>query len=395
MFPHALLVRQAVAPFIALKMMILTLRHGRSFVTPIAFTVYGLLCIGVWKDRDTAFRFGELGLELIEQLNLREYIPRVYAAYYACIHPYKYPVRDALDHLLHAHHIGVQTGDIEFSCMCANLWCYLSTDCGTPLDKIEAQWTTFQNNMRSHRQKSLMRISVPTYLFIKYNRGEDVEISELDHILQHSIANKLYITQHATLWDIAQISLIYNDIEYADEVACKAKLMKNLWRSPNTPDIVHVSFTNGMIAFACLNNVTYNGVRRRSRRQYIREGKAMLRSIRSYTQKCPTNFVDKKLLLEAELAVAYRHSGLAMEKYICAIALAKDNKSLLVQAMANERAGRYCFNILQQRNDAATYFRHALLSYQEWKAQRKVDHLQGELMNMFGMESYSQYFYNH
>jgi hypothetical protein len=146
MYLNALLVRPMLAPFVTLKMMQLTLVHGLSFISPLAFSMYGMLCVGT-SDIDTAFRFGDLGLELLEKLQVREYIPRVYAVYYGCIYPLRYPIRDALDHLFYAHRVGMQTGDIEYSCLCAYLWSSRSINAGVPLDEIEDQGTKFQITM--------------------------------------------------------------------------------------------------------------------------------------------------------------------------------------------------------------------------------------------------------
>jgi hypothetical protein len=388
MFLHAVLVRPMLAPFVTLKMMQLTLVHGLSFISPLAFTTYGMLCVRT-SDIDAAFRFGDLGLELLEKLQVREYIPRVYAAYYGCIYPWRYPIRDALDHLLYAHRVGMQTGDIEFSCLCANLWCYLSTNAGVPLDEIEDQGTKFQITMKSRRQQSLLRMSSYRLQAIRYYRGMDADMDETEAMLQFSIANNLLTTMQGIYWSKAQTALLFNDLDRAAELACVADLSKNLWRIPPTPELVHITFLNGMIAFAMLGGCN-NGNPRLTRRQYKRKGKVMLESLKSFAQWCPANFVASKLLLEAELAAVNGQVGLAMECYVCAIALAKDNGNLFIQALANERAGRYCFHSLCQRQTALSYFNHSLLAYTSWAALRKVDHLREELKSMYGTDNYER-----
>jgi hypothetical protein len=387
MFLHAVLVRPMLAPFVTLKMMQLTLLHGLSFISPLAFTTYGMLCVRT-SGIDAAFRFGDLGLELLEKLQVREYIPRVYAVYYGCIYPWRFLIRDALDHLLYAHRVGMQTGDIEYSCLCANLWSIGSTSAGVPLDEIEDQGTKFQITMKSRRQESLLRMSTHRLQTIRYYRGMDADMDETDSMLQFSIANNLQALSQTIYWTKAQTALLFNDLDRADKLACVADLSKNLGRIP--PNIkVHVMFLNGMIAFAILGGCNI-GKPRRTRRQYKREGKVMLESFNSFAQGCPANFLASKLLLEAELAAVNGQVGLAMECYVCAIALAKDNGNLFVQALANERAGRYCFHSLCQRQTALSYFNHSLLAYTSWAALRKVDHLREELKSLYGTDNYER-----
>jgi hypothetical protein len=388
MYLNALMVRPMLATLVTLKMMQLTLEHGLSFISPLAFAMYGMLCVRT-SDIDSAFRFGDLGLELLVKLQVCEYIPRVYAAYYGCIYPWRFPIRDALDHLLYAHRVGMQTGDIEYSCLCAYLWSSRSTSAGFPLDKIEDQRTKFQITMKSRRQESLLRMSTPHLQAIRYYRGMDADMDETDSMLQFSIANNLQATSQIIYWSKAQTALLFNDLDCADELACVADLSKNLVRIPPTPELAHITFLNGMIAFAMLGGFG-NGKPRRTRRQYKRDGKSMLKSLKSFAQWCPANFGASKQLLEAELAAVNGQVGLAMECYVCAIALAKDNGNLFIQALANERAGRYCFHSLCLRQTALSYFKHSLLAYTSWAAMRKVDHLREELKSMYGTDDYER-----
>jgi histidine kinase len=366
-------------------------------LSPLAFAAYGMLCIKL-SDRDAAFRFGELSLELLEKFQVREYIPRVYAAYYACIHSWKHPIRDSLDHLLHAYRSGMQTGDIEYSLLCANLWCFISFDSGLPIDEIERQWTTFQSAMKSYRQTSLLQMSVPCLQNIRYYQGKDVDFSDTETVLQHCCERNFLSCKDDILWCQAKTAFLFGDLDRADELADTTSIAKNSGNqmSSPSPEIVYIAFLNGMIAFSMVTYQECNiGVpTRRTRRQYMREGKNMIRFIKKYALWCPVNFVDKKFLLKAELAAVNRRSEQALEYYICAIALAKDTRSLFVQALANERAGRYCFMKLNQPHKAVSFFVQSLLVYEEWAAHRKVNHLRAELKGLFGTDEYGRWFIN-
>jgi hypothetical protein len=350
-----------------------------------------MLCIFPIGDRDAAFRFGEFGLELIEQLQVREYIPRVYAAYYGCIYPWKYPLHDTLEHLLYAHRIGLQTGDIEFSCLCANLWCFATCECGFPLDRIETQWTSFYNSMQAYRQKSLLNMTIPTYMFVKFNRGEDVDFTELEKMLQRSIADGIDMTVYTIQWCKVENALLYNEYSRADETAIAAGLSKTFWKVARTADFAHIAFINGMVAFACAG-IDYKGPRKRRRQQYLREGKAMIRILQKCSLSCPANFLHKKLILEALFAASQMKSDVAIEKYVCAIGMSRINGSFVLEACANELCARYYFYVLHQRHDAALYFQQAIFAFQEWKGQRKVDQLRTQLIELYGKHDYERYF---
>jgi hypothetical protein len=370
----------------------LTLTYGLSFLAPSAFASYGILCIKM-SDRDAAMRFGELSLELLERLQVREYIGRVYAGCYACIFPWKYPIRDGLDKLLHAHSSCLQTGDIEFSSLCANLWSYLSIDAGVPLNEIDEQWTKFRVTMKNHRQATIFRMSVPSLQTVQYYRGVDVDFNDSEALLQFSLQHKLRSSINAIIWTRAKTAFLFNDYKKAYELMYDANLTTKLWSITPTPEFVHVFFIKGMIAFAAAAQPRAYAVKpRRSRRRCMREGTNMIRVLNKYALWCPANFLDKKYLLDAERAAVNGQSDQAMQDYGNAIALAKDNRSLFVQGVANERAGRYCFTVLQQPQVAVAYFTQALLSYEEWAGHRKVAQLQEALKEMYGDEDYHRWF---
>lgn len=81
---NSMLARPKFSPFIQLKAMKITLRHGLSALSSVAFSGYGMLCTSI-GEYDQAFRFGELSLKLLDRFKIKEYLPRVYAAVYGTL----------------------------------------------------------------------------------------------------------------------------------------------------------------------------------------------------------------------------------------------------------------------------------------------------------------------
>ena len=376
MFLHALLVRPQLSAFVSLKMMKLTLTHGLCLISPLAVSTFGMLCMKWFTTPDTGLQYGKLGLELLDMFQVREYLPRTYSAYYASTFQFKYPLPDSLDYLMHAQRVGMQTGDAEFACLCANLWGCIALDTDVPLNEIENHWTSFQATMRTRQQKSNLRMSVICLQSIQYLQGKDTETEQL---LQHSIDNYIVSTRDDVRWSEAKTSFLFNDLFRADELACDVNFSQNVHTMPSTCDIIQTAFLNGMISLAMATQTRQNSKLRprRSRRQYVAEGKRMIRFIQKYALWAPCNYLDKQLLLEADQA---------MQRYTSAIALSKVSRNIFVQGLSNERAGRYCFSVLNQPKIALSYFNAALAAYGKWKAHRKVDHLLAEIKSMFGSQ---------
>jgi hypothetical protein len=247
-------------------------------MSPLAFATFGMLCIKWFPTPDAAFRYGELGLELLDMFQVREYLPRVYAAYYACIFQWRYHLPDSLDHLKKAQRVGMQTGDVEFACLCANLWGYIAMDTDIPLDEIENHWTSFQTTMKSRRQKSILRMSVTCLQAIQYLQGKDVDFAVTKQLLQYSIDNHIASTRNGIHWSEAKTAYLFNNLFRADEIAFDVCFSKYVHTLPPTCEIVQIAFLNGMIALAMAtqkrNDCKFRP--KRTRKQYIAEGKHML-----------------------------------------------------------------------------------------------------------------------
>jgi len=380
MFLPALLNRPKLAPFITLKLMRITLEDGLSMIAPATFAIYGMLCISARGDVDAAWRYGELGMELLEQLEVREYLPRVYAAFYGCVYPWKKPLRDILHPLQHAYRVGMQTGDGEFAALCANLYEFNALDAGVPLHQIEEEWSSLQEMMMTQQQKQMLRMSWPCMQAIHHYMGKTDDplaskgdIVDLDEMLQFGIENKLYNSVLSIRVLRMMLAYIFND--YGLACSLRDIAIKDMWSMPPVFNSAIVGFIGGMVALA----VAAEG---KSVWRNIRQAKKILKRLKGFARSCPSNFLDKKFLLEAELASVCGDDAKAVENYLCAIALAKEMKFLCIQAIANERMARH---YVSRRNltEAAPFFRRAIALFTEWDGHAKVERLTAEVEALY------------
>ena len=121
--------KKELFPFVVLKMMKLTLFHGVSAFSSIAFAGYGsLLCYSGKVEQ--GLRFGKLALDLVEELNAQSYHARVGAFVWGAIFVHSRPFVDSLEQLKSGHRLGLQTGDIEFAMLNAHLHMMFMIDSG-------------------------------------------------------------------------------------------------------------------------------------------------------------------------------------------------------------------------------------------------------------------------
>jgi predicted ATPase len=379
LYLNALVARPDFAPFVALKVLKLTLQYGLSVFASTAFSTYGMLLVGVLGEIDDAFRYGELALALLERFEAIEYLPRVYAAFYGCIYPWKKPIRGTFKPLLRAHHVGMQTGDVIFAGLCANIYCFNAMDAGTPLGVIEREWRGFQEVMLSNKQISVVRSAMPSIQIVHHYMGlsEDPlsgkgDIYDHDEALRDAIKHQSVINVLGIHLSRMEVAYVFNDYALA---AANAIEEKDYWRMPSTFQMVSSFFIGSMVALAAAREG-------KDVRKNLKFAKNAVEVFKGWATHSPHNCLDRLFLLEAELASVCGQNAKAYEKYTCAIAMTAHSGFLMMDALANERAARHLLAI-DEVSDAEPYFRRACSSYDELGGKAKLVRLQAEVDSIY------------
>jgi predicted ATPase len=370
--------RPKFTPFVLLKIMKITLQHGLSVLASCAFGTYGLLCIAAVGDATQASRFARLSLTLLDRYHAVEYLPRVYAAVYGCVWGWSNPIREVLAPLLKAHTIGLETGDIEFSGLCANLYCMYAMDAGVRLSEIEGRWKGFHEIMVSTRQEDLLHMAMPHVQMLHHYMGlsEDPlsakgDLLDFDEYFKEVSKRGNVSTSTGIRSCRMMICYTFGDYEGASEFALDAR---ELWLAPPSLERSTGFF---FVALVCLQAVRDG----RQVRKNLSGAKRALKLLKGWARRCPENFMEKVFLIEAELASIKKKNCVAYEKYVCAISLAQTNKFPQLAGMSCERMARHLF-ALGKTTEAQGFFEKACEFYRQWEAWGKVKHLEAEIASM-------------
>lgn len=157
-FLRTIFVRPNLVALTGCKFMELTLRYGMSTLSPNAFACYSLI-LGKSGALRSADRSGRLSIAMLDQLAIKESLPRVYAAYYGTVFSSTNPSRGPLPKLLQAYEVGLETGDLEFACFNISLYCMVALSAGVTLTEIKSTWEHSRQLMESLKQEALLRFS--------------------------------------------------------------------------------------------------------------------------------------------------------------------------------------------------------------------------------------------
>ena len=376
---HTLTARPRFIHFIMLKGIQLTLEYGLSAFASVAFANYGVLCVSAFKDIDLAFRYGKLAISLLERYKTEEYLPRVYFAFYGCIYPWKMPISGALESLKIGYRTGLQTGDIEGGCLCANFYVHFAFESGMKLESVLKGWQFIHERMTTNQLRSLLSFVLPAYQTVHNLMGLSKNpVSGKGDIVDYDTAVEMASQNgHESLIVIIHSlkllnAFMFNDYQQAAEELIYAKQVAVL---NLTVKNMSVMFFAGLVAIATARQ----GI---DTKKNLKMGKSFLKELNDWRLESPHIVLDKIFLLEAELASLQGRNSRARAKYMCAIALAQHTGLGLMIGLANERFARHHF-ALGNYEEARSFFDVACNSYREWGGMGKHDLLRSEINDLF------------
>lgn len=362
---------------IVLSMTNLSIRYGHSTLSAFSYACYGLILCGVIQDIELGYKFGRLGLALVEKLNPRRGKARALEVLGAHVIHWKEHFRETLPIVIEGYRSGLETGEFEFASYCAFFVCDHSYFVGHELISLEQKMATYGNAICQIRRKNpfnwvaMFRQAVlnllgqsknPTCLIGDvYNEEQwlPLAIEANDRLGLHLLyLNKLILCY---LFG-EQPQAIQNAVmaeQYLDGVI--AMVVVPLFHFYDS--LAHL----GMFADASdtekealLNRVITNQAK-----------------MQNWADHAPMNFSHKYHLVEAEKARVLGKVLEAEEFYEQAIAGASKNKYIQEEALAYELAAKFYLERGREKI-AQTYMKEAHYGYTCWGARAKVEDLEAK-----------------
>eukprot|EP00934_Nitzschia_sp_Nitz4_P004331 Nitzschia sp. Nitz4//scaffold11_size288233//98799//101975//NITZ4_000759-RA/size288233-processed-gene-0.154-mRNA-1//1//CDS//3329534029//4321//frame0 len=370
-FLYAYIAVPTLAPLVATRMVKLTLEYGLCDVSSVGFVTFAMLLCGSGADMDEGFRCGEIALRIYKKFDNKAWFGRVSAWFYGSVYLWRKPVRTIFEPIKTAHRVALETGDIDFAMLNANIYCWESFDI-TTLTKLERIVKGFSNRMEAYGQESTLMMVKPLWQTVHNLMGRASgdptvltgEIMEQEYTIQYARENNktLLIWTH-----FYRMLLCYmlGDYESAEVHSSVCRVAEN---NPfGTSDRVLFVFYDGLVALSQPKS-----------RARLQVAKKSIKTFKAWAKHSPENFLGKLYFLEAELAASTGDDERAHSKYTSATSLSREGGYIMQHALANERAGKYFL----QRGDyevARTYLKEAMSVYSKWGGKTKVEHLHREL----------------
>jgi len=374
-FAPAYMAAPALLPLTVCKQVQLSVQYGNASVSPFAYANYGFLLCAVVEDIDSGYQFGQLALSLVSKLNAQEITAKTVVIVNSFIRPWKEHLRETLEPLVSAYASGMETGDLEYASYGLMLGSYFTYFSGQELTVLEREIARNRDAIHKIKQKTTLHY-IETYWQATLNllgksknpsilKGEACD--EESRLLLHQQANDkvgvAYIYCNKLL-------LSYWFENYSEAIENSALAEKYLHALVGLPPVPVFHFYDSLARLA-----VYYDTPQSEQQGIFDRVQANQEKMQKWAHHAPMNFLHKFYLVEAERHRVLDEKIEAIEMYDKAIALAKENKYVNEEALANELAAKFYLQWGKEKL-AQLYLIDAYYSYSRWGAKAKIDSLE-------------------
>ncbi|MFL9913518.1 trifunctional serine/threonine-protein kinase/ATP-binding protein/sensor histidine kinase [Paraburkholderia sp. RL17-337-BIB-A] len=357
---------------IAGRMANLSLERGNSDGSGFAYVMLGMTLGPQFGDYRAGFRFGKLGVDLVEKHRMDRFKARVYAGFGAFIVPWTKHIRSARALLRLAFDTANQTGDLTFSGYCCNNLITNLLGAGDPLGDVQREAESSFEFARKMQFDFVADIIATQLALIKTLRGMTPEFGSFndaafdeDRFEQHLGADPGLALSACWYW-IRKLQARFHAGDYAGAIAAASNAEPLLWTSPFCFEVAEYHFYAALARAAHCDAVSAD-----EQTGHLEALSAHREQLEAWANSCPENFTNRAALIAAEIARLQGHDADAMRLYEQAIRSAREHHFVQNEAIAYERASAFC-RTRGFETIADAYMRKARDCFARWGADGKV-----------------------
>ncbi|MGB3405687.1 MAG: AAA family ATPase, partial [Microcoleaceae cyanobacterium] len=375
LFSPIFIASPALLPLLCSKMVSLSLQFGNAPASTMGYIGYGMVLSAFSGDIKTGYRFGQVALNILNQLDAREYKSLTLLWFAAALQHRQEPLRATLSTTRDSYLTGIETGDFLHAGYSIARYIDDNFFAGVSLDNIAIEIEKYCPLLISIQQNSSL-----VYLKMKQQMVQNwIEFSDKPDIIRGINYDETVMlpkhyqendyTAYAVLY-IFKLILAYTFGRYnlAQEYITQAHL--HLAALAGTLQIsifyFYASLTSVMLSSK------QSGIEQENTLILVEKYQVILAD---WADSAPMNHQHKINLVEAEKCRVLDKKLEAMELYDKAISGAKENKYLQEEALANELAAKFYLEWGKEKF-AQTYMIEAYYCYAHWGAKAKTKDLE-------------------
>lgn len=363
-----------LSTLVVCRMVNLSLEHGNCDASSFGYVWLAMFAGPRFNNYQQAFRFGQLGYDLVETRGFARYRARTYLSF-ATLTPWARHAAKARELVRRAFDVAYRMGDVTFT---TYSWHALITNyltVGDPLKLVQGEAETGLafavkagfGLVVANCETQLGLIRTLRGLTPTFGCFDDKDYSE-EKAESHYASNRALMLSECFYWTRKlQARFFAGDYTAAIEYAEKAQQL--LWTAASQVETGDFRFY-AALAYAAAWNSAFEDEKQRHYDALCQHG----RQLEIWAEHCPENFENRSALARAEIARVEGRVLDAEHLYERAIASSQEHGFIHNEAIANELAASF-YRRRGFKTTADAYLRCARACYEQWGAVGKIDQL--------------------
>jgi len=374
-------------PLIVFNIVSLSVKYGNAPASCFGYAAYGLITCGVVGDIKNGHRFGQLALKLLERLDANEFKAKTFLMAHSGTQHWKVPVRDILDSLLEGYQSGLETGDLEYAAILAQMYGFYSHFVGKELSTLEPEMASYSHQISQMKQESMFRLNQLYRQRVLNLMGKNDNPCLLIGEAYNENQMRVFYTDTNDINALFELYfnkvLLFYEFGQFRQAVEAAELTEKYVEDPNLALFIFPIFCF-YASLARLAVCLY--ATKSEQKKLLNKVVASQKKMTKWAYHAPSNFQHKYELVEAEKARLLGQTEPAMKYYESAIKGARQQGYIQEEALAYERAAEFYW-ALGYEKVALTYLSEAHYNYACWGAQAKVKDLEDRYPQLKSMNS--------
>jgi PAS domain S-box-containing protein len=358
------------------RMVNLSLERGNSDGSCVAYVQLGWFVGPRFGDYQAGFRFGKLGLDLMEKRGLVRFRARVSQCFAYFINPWSRHLRTSLELLRPSFITAQEAGDLKYAVYSCDRLITVLLAAGDPLGDVEREAERGLEFARKAKFGYIVDIIIGQLRFIRALRGltpgfpsfSDADFDE-DLFEKHLGGNPHSVFATCWYW-IRKLQACFYAGDYPSALTAAAKAEPLLLMGSRHFESAEYFFYDALARAGQYDSA--------SSEEQPRHFEALVghhKQIAVLAESCPENFGSCAALVAAEIARIEGRELDAERHYEMAIQSAREHGFVQHEAVAHETAARF-YSGRGLETIARAYLQNARLLYLRWGALGKVKHLE-------------------
>ncbi|MCG8615848.1 MAG: trifunctional serine/threonine-protein kinase/ATP-binding protein/SpoIIE family protein phosphatase, partial [Desulfobacterales bacterium] len=361
--------------WVCAKMTTLSLEHGNSELSAMAYVNYGLLVSAFLGDYDLGYQSGRMALSLSERYDNLVIRCQVYCIFYNLVNHWKQPIQNRLDEYRKAYDYGMQSGEFCYASYALIFLVLHQFVTGSrPLEELLEDTLKYDRIIRKISPSSLP-YSDPVVGQLLNLRGKTKDLTSLDwEHFDETTHKETHSDNPLTMcwWYCAKLETLYLYEHHEEALSLWQQAEGIAATRPGQVVIPQIYFFTSLNLLKC-----YPVADESDREAYLNQVDAFLEKMKVWVGACDANHSHKILLIEAEKARVTGDNDLASERYDQAIASAENSGFVNNAAIANECAAHFWLAQGKEKF-AGLYMTEAWYKFRQWGAVAKADDLEAK-----------------